>query len=104
MKHINVALFVVHKGCPHMCSFCNQRSISGSQKDITAADVHEAAATAIASWAVREAAHQAQSEGAPSVVGRVVLKEWVTGDNARESHAAMNGERVPIDADFSNGQ
>lgn len=49
MKHINVALFVVHKGCPHMCSFCNQRSISGSQKDITAADVHEAAATAIAS-------------------------------------------------------
>lgn len=49
MKHINVALFVVHKGCPHMCSFCNQRSISGSQKDITAADVHEAAATAIVS-------------------------------------------------------
>ena len=49
MKHINVALFVVHKGCPHMCSFCNQRSISGSQKDITAADVHEAAATAIGS-------------------------------------------------------
>ena len=29
MKHINVALFVVHKGCPHTCSFCNQRSISG---------------------------------------------------------------------------
>ena len=49
MKHINVALFVVHKGCPHMCSFCNQRSISGSQKDITAADVHSAAATAIGS-------------------------------------------------------
>ena len=49
MKHINVALFVVHKGCPHMCSFCNQRSISGIQKDITAADVHEAAVTAIAS-------------------------------------------------------
>ena len=63
-----------------------------------------AAATAIASWAVREAAHQAQSDGAPRVLGRVVLKEWVTGDNARESHAAMNGERVPIDADFSNGQ
>lgn len=63
-----------------------------------------AAATAIASWAVREAAHQAESAGAPSVIGKVVLKEWVTGDNARESHAAMNGERVPIDADFSNGQ
>lgn len=62
------------------------------------------AATEISSWAVREAAHQAQSDGAPSVIARVVLKEWVTGINARPSHAAMNGERVPIDADFSNGQ
>lgn len=63
-----------------------------------------AAATAISSWAVREAAHQAQSDGAPRVIGKVVLKEWVTGENSRPSHAAMNGERVPIDADFSNGQ
>lgn len=55
MKHVNVALFVVHKGCPHTCSFCNQRSISGSQKDITAADVHEAAATAIASLTSQQA-------------------------------------------------
>ena len=62
------------------------------------------AATEISSWAVREAAHQAESDGAPSVARRVVLKEWVTGLNPRPSHAAMNGERVPIDADFSNGQ
>ena len=63
-----------------------------------------AAAGAMASWAVIEASHQAISDGAPRVVGRIVEKEWVTGPNARESHAAMNGERVPIDADFSNGQ
>lgn len=56
MRHINIALFVVHKGCPHMCSFCNQRSISGSQKDITAADVHSAAATAVESLSKNEAA------------------------------------------------
>ena len=63
-----------------------------------------AAAGAIASFAIQEAAHQAISEGAPSVVGKIVEKEWVTGPNARESHQAMNGERVPLDADFSNGQ
>ena len=63
-----------------------------------------AAAGALASWAIGEATHQAIENGAPSVVGRVVEKEWVTGANARPSHAAMNGERVPIDADFSNGQ
>ena len=62
-----------------------------------------AVATAIASWAIAEATHQAISDGAPRVIGRIVEKEWVTGDNPRPSHAMMNGERVPIDADFSNG-
>ena len=53
---------------------------------------------------MQEAAHQAISDGASRVVGRVVEKEWITGANARPSHQAMNGERVPLDADFSNGQ
>ena len=56
MKHINVALFVVHKGCPNMCSFCTQRSISGSRKDLTADDVHSAARTAIDSLTESQAA------------------------------------------------
>ena len=63
-----------------------------------------ATAGAIASFAIGEATHQAISDSAPSVVGKIVEKEWRTGPNARESHALMNGERVPIDADFSNGQ
>ena len=63
-----------------------------------------AAAGAIASWALIEAAHQAISSGAPRTTGKIIEKEWVTGPNSRPSHAAMNGERVPIDADFSNGQ
>ncbi len=56
MKHVNVALFVVHKGCPHMCSFCNQRSISGSQREITPDEVRSAAETAMASLSANEAA------------------------------------------------
>jgi len=32
MKHVNVALFVPHVGCPNLCSFCNQRTISGNTK------------------------------------------------------------------------
>ena len=73
-------------------------------RENTAGTLAKAAAGAIASFAVAEAAHQAVSDGAPRVVGKIVEKEWVTGANARPSHAAMNGERVPIDADFSNGQ
>ncbi len=29
MKHINISIFIPHMGCPNMCVFCNQRSISG---------------------------------------------------------------------------
>lgn len=56
-------------------------------------------ATAVASWAVIEAVHQAQNNG----YRKIVEKEWVTGPNSRPSHAAMNGQRVGIDAKFSNG-
>lgn len=66
--------------------------------------IAKSAAGAFASFAITEAADQAVSEGSPRVVGRIVEKEWVTGENARPSHQAMNGERVPLDADFSNGQ
>lgn len=41
MKHINVSIFVPHLGCPHMCSFCNQRTISGKSEPPTADDVRK---------------------------------------------------------------
>lgn len=47
MKHINVALFVSDLGCPHRCSFCNQKTISGKINPPTAADVERAVKTAI---------------------------------------------------------
>lgn len=73
-------------------------------RENTAGTLAKSAAGALASFAITEAAHQAISEGAPRVIGRIVEKEWRTGENARPSHQAMNGERVPLDADFSNGQ
>lgn len=73
-------------------------------RENTAGVLAKSAAGALASFAIQEAAHQAISDGAPRVVGKIVEKEWVTGPNARPSHEAMNGERVPLDADFSNGQ
>lgn len=39
MKHANISLFVPHMGCPHQCSFCNQKTISGSIKPLTNEDV-----------------------------------------------------------------
>lgn len=39
MKKTNVSIFIPHIGCPHRCSFCDQRSISGAAKAPSAADV-----------------------------------------------------------------
>lgn len=59
----------------------------------------QALATAVANWATIEAVHQAQDQG----YTKKVEKEWVTGPNARDTHIAMNGQRVGIDDNFSNG-
>ncbi|MEG0178302.1 MAG: radical SAM protein [Oscillospiraceae bacterium] len=40
-KHANLSIFVPHAGCPHMCSFCDQRAISGTQKAPTAEEVSQ---------------------------------------------------------------
>lgn len=47
MKHANVAVFVPNNGCPHRCSFCSQRSITGKQVQPSAEDVRKAAETGL---------------------------------------------------------
>ena len=47
MRHINVALFVPHNGCPNQCSFCNQRAISGHRSQVEPSDVDKAVQIAL---------------------------------------------------------
>ena len=59
-----------------------------------------ALAIGVAGWAVtHEAPQQAEQQG----IHKTVQKRWVTGDNPRPEHQAMNGETVMIDESFSNG-
>lgn len=46
MKHVNVSLFVPHRGCPHTCIFCNQKTISGQTKPLKTQDIISACETA----------------------------------------------------------
>ena len=47
MRHVNVALFVPHNGCPNQCSFCNQRAISGHRNQVEPSDVDKAVQIAL---------------------------------------------------------
>lgn len=38
-KQYIIPIFVPHLGCPNECTFCNQRKISGQQKNVTEEDV-----------------------------------------------------------------
>lgn len=43
MSRGNVAVFIPHNGCPHQCSFCDQRRITGRQKQPSPQEVWEIA-------------------------------------------------------------
>ena len=45
--HSNIAVFVPHLGCKHLCSFCNQNHITGCHKQVKAEDVDEAVKIAL---------------------------------------------------------
>jgi HK97 family phage portal protein len=59
-------------------------------------------AIAIAVGAVTLLSSFATVEATKQVAGDVATKTWVTGSNPRSSHAAMNGETVPLSENFSN--
>lgn len=47
MKNANVAIFVPNLGCPHACSFCDQRKIAGQDEIPTPGFVRETAEKAL---------------------------------------------------------
>jgi histone acetyltransferase (RNA polymerase elongator complex component) len=47
MKHANVAFFIPHLGCPHDCSFCNQREIAGQTLPPAVSEISSTASAAV---------------------------------------------------------
>ena len=49
MGHSNISIFVPHLGCPHQCSFCNQKHITGCVEQPKAKDIDDAVNIALSS-------------------------------------------------------
>jgi len=67
-------------------------------------DIGEKSRTAqIATTAVTAWSGFGTVESAKQAAGDAATKTWITGPNARASHAAVSGETVPLSENFSNG-
>jgi HK97 family phage portal protein len=73
------------------------------EADVESVFTTDSRALTIAASVVTFASAFGSVEGATQVAGDRATKTWITGENPRESHAAMDGESVPIDEVFSNG-
>ncbi len=49
MSHSNISIFVPHLGCPHQCTFCNQKHITGQTYIPTEIDIDNAVSIALKS-------------------------------------------------------
>ena len=92
VKHSNIALFVPHLGCPHRCSFCDQRAITGSTTaSLTAAEVDGAVERALSGGRYDPANGQiAFFGGSFTAIDRGYMLEllWAASRHVRLGHAA----------------
>ena len=70
MRHANIALFVPHLGCPHQCTFCNQKHITGFSQKLTAEDVFKAVDVAVSNGVNAENTEIAFFGGSFTAIGR----------------------------------
>ena len=95
MKHANVAIFVPHNGCPHQCSFCSQKNITGQIGQPSPEDVHRAAQTALQDLG----AHAAEAEiaffgGSFTAIERGYMRSLLEAANAYLGESGFSGIRV----------
>lgn len=100
-----MALFVPNNGCPHACSFCSQRSITGVQAQPTADDVRSAAETAIAS--LEEKSKEAEIAffgGSFTAIRREYMLELLQAAEPYIKSGSFKGIRISTRPDYIDAE
>ena len=71
-RHLNVPIFIPHLGCPNLCVFCNQRTISGAQH-FDASEVDGQIAQALATTTEQDTAEIAFFGGSFTGIDRELM-------------------------------
>lgn len=94
-KHANISIFVPHIGCPNMCSFCNQRHITGSHKaprpDDVVSAVREAARSKSYDPSITEIAFFG---GSFTAINRNYMLELLKPASAFAEQGVVSGIRI----------
>lgn len=93
MKHSNISIFIPHIGCPHQCSFCDQRTISGAQHIPDGAEVREICAKALREVKEPQNAEIAFFGGSFTAVPREYMLELLTAASQFVGEGRFRGIR-----------
>ncbi len=102
MKHANISLFVPHMGCPFQCSFCNQKTISGSVKPLTPEDVRLVLNKASAEIESRDNTEIAFFGGSFTAIDREYMVSLLEAAKPFIDKGSFNGIRVSTRPDAIN--
>lgn len=100
MKHSNISIFVPHAGCPHQCSFCNQKTISGAQKAPSAEDVHRICRQAMSEVRDRQNCEIAFFGGSFTAIERSYMLELLEAAKCYIGENGFKGIRISTRPDF----
>lgn len=94
MKHSNISIFIPHIGCPHRCSFCDQRTISGAEKIPHGYDVREICEKALAEVKSPENTEIAFFGGSFTAIPRAYMTELLEAAYSFVGEGKFKGIRL----------
>lgn len=94
MKHSNISIFVPHVGCPHLCSFCDQRTISGAQHAPTGEEVREICSKALVEVSSTENAEIAFFGGSFTAITKDYMRELLGAAHEFVGEGKFKGIRI----------
>lgn len=104
MRHSNISIFVAHIGCPHICSFCDQHTISGSQKAPTAEEVREVCEKALGEVDSPECSEIAFFGGSFTAIPRAYMLSLLGAAKEFVGEGRFRGIRISTRPDYIDGE
>ena len=93
MKHSNISIFIAHVGCPHMCSFCNQNTITGAEHLPDGNEVRDICRTALGQVKSPENTEIAFFGGSFTAIPRDYMLELLTAASEFVGDGKFSGIR-----------